>query len=117
MFNFVFTDIGETHVVEIGNSVLNHRQSEPVDDADATVRMTRDFWLDLITGKAGLQEMVFSNEFEIEGSRLSVIAFLGSLQNPRGRFQYRDPIRGTLCWALKGVCVGGARFSSRRRSF
>ena len=91
VFNFVFTDIGETHVVEIGNSVLNHRQSEPVGDADATVRMTRDFWLDLITGKAGLQEMVFSNEFAIEGSRLSVIAFLGSLQNPEGGFNIVTP--------------------------
>ena len=91
VLNFVFTDIGETHVVELGNSVLNHRQGEPAPDPDATVRLTRGFWLDLITGNAGLREMVFSDDFAIEGSRLAVVSFLGSLEKPAGAFNIVTP--------------------------
>jgi len=51
-FNFVFTDVGETHVLELGNGVLYHRRAEPAADADATVRLTRDLLLRLGTGEA-----------------------------------------------------------------
>ncbi|MFP6663152.1 MAG: alkyl sulfatase dimerization domain-containing protein [Deltaproteobacteria bacterium] len=91
VFNFVFTDLGETHVVEIKNSVLNHRQSDPVDNADATIRLTRDFWLGLVSGNAGVREMVFSDEFEVEGSRFALLSFLGSLTAPPGDFAIVTP--------------------------
>jgi alkyl sulfatase BDS1-like metallo-beta-lactamase superfamily hydrolase len=60
--NFVFTDAGETHVLELENAVLHHRRGEPVPDAAATVRLTRELLLRLATGQAGLRELVFSDE-------------------------------------------------------
>lgn len=91
VFNFIFTDLGETHVVEVKNSVLNHRQADAVTDADATIRLTRDFWLGLASGKAGLREMVFSDEFEVEGSRFALLSFLASLTAPAGDFAIVTP--------------------------
>jgi len=90
-FNFVFTDIGETHVLELDNAVLHHRRGEPVADADATVRLTRDLLIRLGIGEAGLKEVVMSDALEVEGSRLKLLSFLSLLDKPDGRFPIVTP--------------------------
>lgn len=90
-FNFVFTDVGETHVLELGNGVLHHRQAEPAADADATVRLTRDLLLRLGIGDVGLKELVMSDELQVDGSRLKLLSFLSLLDRPDGRFAIVTP--------------------------
>jgi alkyl sulfatase BDS1-like metallo-beta-lactamase superfamily hydrolase len=90
-FNFVFTDTGETRVLELDNSVLHHRLAGPASDADATVRLTRELLLRLATGDAGLKDLVLSDELEVEGSRLKLLAFLSLLDQPDGRFAIVTP--------------------------
>jgi len=90
-FNFVFTDVGETHVLELDNSVLRHRRAEPAPDADATVRLTRELLLRLGVGEAGIRELVMSDELEVQGSRLKLLAFLSLLDPPDGRFPIVTP--------------------------
>jgi alkyl sulfatase BDS1-like metallo-beta-lactamase superfamily hydrolase len=60
--NFVFSDLGETHVVTIENAVLHHHQRDADPAAAATVLLTRDFLVQLATGQAGLREMIFSDD-------------------------------------------------------
>jgi alkyl sulfatase BDS1-like metallo-beta-lactamase superfamily hydrolase len=90
-FNFVFTDLGETHVLELDNAVLHHRRGEPVADADATVRLTRDLLIQLGIGEAGLKDLVMSDALEVEGSRLKLLTFLSLLDKPDGRFPIVTP--------------------------
>jgi alkyl sulfatase BDS1-like metallo-beta-lactamase superfamily hydrolase len=90
-FNFVFTDLGETHVLELENAVLHHRRGEPVADADATVRLTRDLLIRLGIGEAGLRELIMSDALEVEGSRLELLSFLSLLDKPDGRFPIVTP--------------------------
>jgi alkyl sulfatase BDS1-like metallo-beta-lactamase superfamily hydrolase len=90
-FNFVFTDVGETHVLELDNAVLHHRRGEPVADADATVRLTRDLLIRLGIGEAGLKEVVMSDALEVDGSRLKLLSFLSLLDKPDGRFPIVTP--------------------------
>jgi alkyl sulfatase BDS1-like metallo-beta-lactamase superfamily hydrolase len=90
-FNFVFTDVGETHVLELDNAVLHHRRGEPVADADATVRLTRDLLIRLGIGEAGLKDVVMSDTLEVEGSRLKLLSFLSLLDKPDGRFPIVTP--------------------------
>lgn len=90
-FNFVFTDVGETHVVELVNAVLHHRRAEPLADADATVRLTRDLLVRLGTGEAGLKDVVMSEALEVEGSRLKLLSFLSLLDKPDGQFAIVTP--------------------------
>lgn len=89
--NFVFTDLGETHVLELENAVLHHRRGEPAPDAAATVRLTRELLLRLATGQAGLRELVFSDELAVEGSRLDLLAFLSLLDRPDPAFPIVTP--------------------------
>lgn len=90
-FNFVFTDVGETHVLELGNGVLHHRRAEPAADAEATVRLTRDLLVRLGTGDAGLKDLVMSDQLAVEGSRLKLLSFLSLLDKPDGRFAIVTP--------------------------
>jgi alkyl sulfatase BDS1-like metallo-beta-lactamase superfamily hydrolase len=90
-FNFVFTDVGETHVLEIENAVLHHRRAEPATDADATVRLTRDLLLRLGIGDVGVKELVMSDAFDVEGSRLKLLSFLSLLDQPDGQFAIVTP--------------------------
>jgi alkyl sulfatase BDS1-like metallo-beta-lactamase superfamily hydrolase len=90
-FNFVFTDVGETHVLELDNAVLHHRRGEPVADADATVRLTRDLLVRLGIGEAGLKDVVMSDALQVEGSRLKLLSFMSLLDKPDGRFPIVTP--------------------------
>jgi len=90
-FNFVFTDSDETHVLEVDNAVLHHRRAAPQADADATVRLTRDLLLRLGLGEAGVRELVFSDELEVDGSRVKLLSFLALLDRPDGRFAIVTP--------------------------
>lgn len=90
--NFVFTDLGETHVVTLENSVLHHRrQEQPDPGANATLRLTRDFLVKMVTGQAGLRDMIFSDELAVEGSRLDLMSFFSLLDRPEGNFPIVTP--------------------------
>jgi len=75
--NFVFTDAGESWVLSVENSVLHPRRRDPDPAAVATVRLTRALLVGLVTGQAGLRDLVFSDDLSVEGSRLDLLSFLG----------------------------------------
>jgi alkyl sulfatase BDS1-like metallo-beta-lactamase superfamily hydrolase len=77
--NLVFTDVGESYVLTLENAVLRHAARAPDAAAVATVRLTRDLFLRLVTRQAGLRELVFSDELTVEGSRLALLSFLSLL--------------------------------------
>jgi alkyl sulfatase BDS1-like metallo-beta-lactamase superfamily hydrolase len=79
VLNFVFTDIGETHVVELENAVLHHHEGEARDDADATLRIKRTDWNRLVAGEVEMPELVMSGEVEVDGNPLKLIGFFGLL--------------------------------------
>jgi len=90
--NFVFTDLGETHVLTVENAVLHHHKRDAADPgATATVKLTRDFLVRLSTGQAGLREMIFSSDLAVEGSRLDVLSFFSLLDRPDGKFAIVTP--------------------------
>lgn len=77
--NFHFTDVGETFVVNIENSVMHHWKKDAMPDADATVTLTRGFWLKVLSGNASIRELVFSDEIDIDGSKLKVLSFFSMI--------------------------------------
>jgi alkyl sulfatase BDS1-like metallo-beta-lactamase superfamily hydrolase len=80
VLNFVFTDLGETHVLVLENAVLHHRRRPAPDpEAAATVRLTRDFLVGLATGQLGLRDALFSEDLAVEGSRVELLSFFSLL--------------------------------------
>ena len=91
VFNFVFTDVGETHVIELSNGVMHHRLADAMDDADATVRLTRAFWMRLLSREAGLLDMVGSEDFAVSGDRRALYGFFALLEQPDPDFAIVTP--------------------------
>jgi alkyl sulfatase BDS1-like metallo-beta-lactamase superfamily hydrolase len=89
--NWVFTDLGETHVLSLENGVLHHAKAEADPKAEVTVKLTRDFFLRLTTGQAGLRDLVFSDDLSVEGSRVQLLSFLSLLDRPDGLFPIVTP--------------------------
>jgi alkyl sulfatase BDS1-like metallo-beta-lactamase superfamily hydrolase len=86
-----FTDCQETYVLEIKNAVLHHKRSEPAPDAHASIKVTHDFFLRMVIGSAGLRDMVFSGDLDVDGSRMDLLRFLSLFDNPDGRFAIVTP--------------------------
>ncbi len=89
--NFVFTDAGETHVVNVENAVLHHWQREADPRAAATVKLTRALFLRLVTGRVGLRDFVFSDELDVDGSRPALLSFFSLLDSVDGNFAIVTP--------------------------
>lgn len=84
--NLEFSDLGETHVLELGNGVLRHHRAPPAADAAATLRLSKAFFLRMLTGSAGATDLLTSDEVEIEGSTLDLARFLRLIDKPTGTF-------------------------------
>jgi alkyl sulfatase BDS1-like metallo-beta-lactamase superfamily hydrolase len=90
--NFVFTDVGETHVLNVENGVLHHWKREAADpDAAVTVKLTRALFLSLGTGQVGLKDLVFSDELDVDGSRSALLSFFMLLDRVDGNFPIVTP--------------------------
>jgi alkyl sulfatase BDS1-like metallo-beta-lactamase superfamily hydrolase len=91
VINVTFTDLSESWVLTVENGVLHHERTAPAADAVASVRLTRDFLVRLLTRDAGLREVVFSDALAIEGSRTQLLGFLMLLDRPDGTFPIVTP--------------------------
>jgi alkyl sulfatase BDS1-like metallo-beta-lactamase superfamily hydrolase len=89
--NFIFTDAGESYVAWIENSVLQYRRADPDPDADATIKLTRDFLIRSATGQAGIRDMIFSKDLDVDGNRLALLSFFSLLDRPDGNFSIVTP--------------------------
>jgi alkyl sulfatase BDS1-like metallo-beta-lactamase superfamily hydrolase len=89
--NFVFTDLGENYLLTIGNAVLHHKPSAPDESADATLKLTHDLFIRMLTGQAGVKELLLSDELDIEGSKLSLVEFFSLFDKPEGKFDIVTP--------------------------
>ncbi|MEM7136318.1 MAG: alkyl sulfatase dimerization domain-containing protein [Myxococcota bacterium] len=89
--NFVFTDLDQSYVLELKNSVLHYRESDPDPEANATLKITHPMFLQIVIGEAKLKDLVFSKEISIEGSRIDLAKFFGMLDKPDSKFAIVTP--------------------------
>lgn len=89
--NLVFSDLGESYVLWIENAVLHFRRAPPADDANATLTLTKPFFLRMVTGSAGAAAMLASSETDIEGSTLDLGRFFSLIQKAPGNFAIVEP--------------------------
>ncbi|TKV69642.1 MBL fold metallo-hydrolase [Marinobacter panjinensis] len=86
-----FTDLQESYLLTLQNSVLHHRKISDDTSADATLKLTRPLFVDILVGNAGLKELLFSDDLSFEGSKLDLIGFFRMLDKPEGRFNIVTP--------------------------
>jgi len=91
VINLLFTDLDDSYVLELKNSVLHYREGKPARKPDATINITYPMFLQLLLGEAGAKEVIFSSDVSIDGSKLDLVKFFGLLDNPGGDFNIVTP--------------------------
>ena len=89
--NIEFTDLQQTHVLELENSVLHHRSGQPAPEANATIRVTHSLFLRMLTGSAGIRETLFSDDVSVDGSAIGLVSFFSLLDTPDETFEIVRP--------------------------
>lgn len=89
--NIEFTDLGKVYVLQLENSVLHQREGTPAADANATVRITHPLFVKMLTGAAGIRDILFSDDVTVEGSKLDLLQFFALLDRPDETFNIVTP--------------------------
>ncbi|HLG81633.1 MAG TPA: alkyl sulfatase dimerization domain-containing protein [Bradyrhizobium sp.] len=84
--NLVFSDLNESYVLWIENAVLHFRKDQPAGDANATLTLTKPFFLKLMTGQAGATDLLFSGDVKTSGSKIDLGRFLLMIEKAPGTF-------------------------------
>ena len=91
----VFSDVNESYVLVLRNSVLNFYQ-RPLTSAErykptATLTLKKQMLLELLTGKAGLKQAIFGGQLSLDGSLLDLLSFFGSMSASADNFPIVTP--------------------------
>lgn len=86
-----FTDLNESYLLMLDNSVLHHKKVKADTPADATLKLTQPLFVDIIVGHAGLKDTLFGDDLSVEGSKLDLISFFSMLDKPEGTFNVVTP--------------------------
>lgn len=91
VINITFTDLNENYVLWIENAVLHHKQAPAVSNANATLKVTHDLFLNMAIGQAGIKDTLFSDDLEVDGSKLDLVNFFRLFDKPKGIFNIVEP--------------------------
>jgi len=85
-FNLQLTDTQESFVLWIENAVLHFRRGAPATNANATLSVTKDLFVQLLGGTAGFKDALTSKDLKVDGSTVDLVRFLGLLEKAPGNF-------------------------------
>ncbi|MDL5598955.1 alkyl sulfatase dimerization domain-containing protein [Bacillus subtilis] len=85
-FNLQLSDTKESFVLWIENAVLHYRRGAPVSNANATLSVTKDLFVQLLGGTAGFKDALTSKDLKVDGSTVDLVRFLGLLEKDPGNF-------------------------------
>jgi alkyl sulfatase BDS1-like metallo-beta-lactamase superfamily hydrolase len=84
--NLVLSDINASYVLWIENSVLHFKRAAPAQDANASLTLTKNIFVKMMAGTAGIKDTLMSDELKIDGSKLDLIRFFSLIDKASGTF-------------------------------
>lgn len=84
--NLVLTDVKESYVLWIENAVLHFKRAEPATDANASLTLTRDIFVKMMAGTAGVKDTIMSDDLTVTGSKIDLVRFFGLIDKAPGTF-------------------------------
>lgn len=87
----VFTDLNESYLLSVKNSVLHVTQDPDTHQANASLRLTRDLFTRMLVGDVGIKEVLTSDDLDIEGSTLQLLRFFSLFEIPDSEFNIVTP--------------------------
>ena len=89
--NLVLTDTKESYVLWIENAVLHFRRGEPAPDANATLSLTKDIFVKMVVGTAGVKDTLMSDDLKVTGSKIDLVRFFSLIEKADGKFPVVTP--------------------------
>ncbi len=89
--NLVLTDLKESYVLWIENAVLHFRPGEPAADANATLSLTKDIFVKMVVGTAGVKDTLMSDDLKVTGSKIDLVRFFSLIEKADGKFPVVTP--------------------------
>ncbi|NPU84251.1 MAG: MBL fold metallo-hydrolase [Syntrophaceae bacterium] len=89
--NLVISDTRESFVLWIENAVLHYRKAAPAADAHATLTLTKEIFIGMTAGTAGVKDTLMSKDLKIIGSTIDLIRFFGLFDKAPGTFAVVTP--------------------------
>lgn len=84
--NLVLTDLKESYVLWIENAVLHFKSAEPAPDANATLTLTKDIFVKMVAGTAGVKDTLLSDDLKVGGSKIDLLRFFSLMEKAPGNF-------------------------------
>ncbi len=84
--NLVFSDRQETYVLWIENAVLHHRKTAAAADANATLELTHEIFIRMMTNTGSVGDTLLSDNLKTSGSRIDLARFFGLFDKAEGIF-------------------------------
>ncbi len=91
VLNVLFADEQQNFVLTVRNSVLHYQQLPPAVDADVSITLSKDLFVDIMIGKAGIKELLRSDALQVEGSMLDLLKFFSLLGESNDNFDIVTP--------------------------
>ena len=85
--NLVLSDTKESFVLWIENAVLHHKKAAAAGDANATLTLTKDIFIKMMAGTAGVKDTLFSDELKVDGSKIDLLRFFTLIDRASGTFR------------------------------
>ena len=89
--NLVISDTKESFVLWIENAVLHHKKSAPATDANATLTLTKDIFIKMMAGTAGMKDTLMSDDLKINGNMIDLARFFTLIDKAPGTFAIVTP--------------------------
>ncbi|MCP3943780.1 MAG: MBL fold metallo-hydrolase [Desulfobacteraceae bacterium] len=86
-----FTDLNESYELILENSVLHHRKTKLNSQSTAGIRVTHDFFMDIVTGEVKIKDLIFSDKIKFDGNFIDLSRFLSLFEKPGGTFNIVTP--------------------------
>ena len=86
-----FSDLDETYLLSVKNSVMHYRLADSIEGADASLLLTHSFFIRMLTGDVGLREGLTSDELSVDGSKVDLVRFFSLFGAPDGLFNIVTP--------------------------
>jgi alkyl sulfatase BDS1-like metallo-beta-lactamase superfamily hydrolase len=84
--NWTFSDLGETHVLNLENSVLSHYQGEPDANANVSLTMKRDTLNRIVLKETTFLREATIGDVKLRGNPLTLQEFMGLMEEPPPNF-------------------------------
>ena len=89
--NLVISDTRESFVLWIENAVLHHKRAAPAANADATLTLTKEIFVKMLTGIAGVKDTLLSDDLKLSGNRIDLVRFFRLFEKAPGNFAIVTP--------------------------